>query len=1053
MDSAEIDRVPSDGTASTGFTLWLDWLSVQGEMGRRVAAFDWDTTPLGRIEDWSTPLRDAVTLCLGSLLPMSVQWGPQLTVIYNDACRGLYGDLRFANALGGATLDVWPETAAHVREHVLATMRDGTSYFAVDLLFPLNRRVPLEECYFTTSSAPIICDGVPAGVFSAFIETTPEVLAARRLRTLADLGRDLKEPASEIEVARAVMDILSTNLRDHVGAALYAADTDEDEPRLATFGEVEMSADQAALLADCLASGEVQVGIAAEGGRWHAYPLRDPEDGRVTHVLLLGQPSALPDDGLLTDYYALVADVSGAALLSHGEFVAQRRRVSEMAALDRAKSAFFAGVSHELRTPLALISAPVQDVLERDPGLSEATRKALALVQSNVNRLTRMVEAMLDFSRMEAGRLVPHAEQVDVAGQMRALATEFAPAFARAGLDFVVDVPDLTTKPLLDRDFLERIVSNLLSNALKFTPNGQVTLQLAEDEDDHYAIIVTDTGIGVALEDLDRIFARFERLPPQPGARSSSGAGIGLAMVRQLARLLDGEVTVESAVGRGTTFTVRLPFQPSRPGAVTGQSVTPRRVTSFLDEIDTWMEPDRPHTVPARTAVARLVVAEDDPELAKFLADCLSDDYEVALVRDGAAVVEELRAGEVDLVLTDLAMPGMDGLELLRQIRADVSLREVPVVMLSASGDASASGLALGADDFVRKPFTVTDLRDRLAANLARARERSADAAWRRAVMYALRDPLVIFDRDGHVVELNQAFVDLFGYSLADGPFSPPFPWWPTEAEDPDARETIQHMMDGALRSDDVEADTVMYTVDRRPIWVHTSGTSVEQPRTGLSARIRVLRDITRDKQAQDRRAAAARVSADFARTDDLATLLGVAEHGFELLFDGGSTIQVMVERPYLFASGKDVGPQDLHDEVAVGLAGEPSADTTSLRTGILLVPQTGTTGARAWVQFPRPRRISLDEMIAADLLAQAFGLAVDRVVALQRSADRQANLETAVESHRLIGQAVGILVERHKLLPGQAFDRLKQASQNRNLKLREVASRVIETGAEPENV
>ena len=319
--------------------------------------------------------------------------------------------------------------------------------------------------------------------------------------------------------------------------------------------------------------------------------------------------------------------------------------------------------------------------------------------------------------------------------------------------------------------------------------------------------------------------------------------------------------------------------------------------------------------------------------------------------------------------------------------------------------------------------------------------------------MYALRDPLVIFDRDGHVVELNQAFTDLFGFSMADGPFTPPFPWWPTEDEDPEGRAAMQQLLDSALRSDDVEADTVMYTSDRRPVWVHTGGTSVEQPRTGLSARIRVVRDITRDKQAQDRRAAAARVSADLARTDDLATLLGVAEHGFELLFDGGSTIQVMTDRPYLFASGKDVGPQDLHDEVATGLAGDPSADTTSLRTGILLVPQSGGTGARAWVQFPRPRRISLDEMIAADLLAQAFGLAVDRVVALQRSADKQANLETAVESHRLIGQAVGILVERHKILPGEAFDRLKQASQHRNLKLREVAFRVIETGVEPENI
>ncbi len=272
-------------------------------MGRRVASFAWDSTPLGPIEDWSTPLRDAVTLCLGSLLPMSVQWGPRLTLIYNDACRDLYGDVRFADALGRATLEVWPETAAHVTEHVLATMRDGTPYFAVDQLFPLNRSVPLEECYFTTSSAPIIEDGAPAGVFSAFIETTAEVLAARRLRILADLGRDLKESASEPEVAQAVMDILSTNLRDHVGGALYVADADDEGPHLATFGEVEMSAAQAALVADSLASGEVRVEPVEAGGGWHAYPIRDPEIGRVTARPAAGPaldaPRGRPAEGLL----------------------------------------------------------------------------------------------------------------------------------------------------------------------------------------------------------------------------------------------------------------------------------------------------------------------------------------------------------------------------------------------------------------------------------------------------------------------------------------------------------------------------------------------------------------------------------------------------------------------------------------------------------------------------------------------------------------------------------------------------------------------------------
>ena len=331
--------------------------------------------------------------------------------------------------------------------------------------------------------------------------------------------------------------------------------------------------------------------------------------------------------------------------------------------------------------------------------------------------------------------------------------------------------------------------------------------------------------------------------------------------------------------------------------------------------------------------------------------------------------------------------------------------------------------------------------------------EQSTDAGWRRAVMHALRDPLVILDGNGAVIEFNQAFTDMFGYELSDGPYSPPFPWWPREDEDPEALDAIQALHDQGLRRGDFDSEIVLYTKDRRQVWVQTTGASVELPFSGESARIRVLRDITRDKQAQERRAAAARISAEFGDADDLAALLAVAEHGFEMLFDGGSTIQIDLDDRYLFSAGRDLAIADLHADVAAGLSGAPSADTISYRRGILLVPQTSTTGARAWVQFPRPRRISLEELIAADLLAQAFGLAVDRVIERQQSADRQANLEVAIKSHRLVGEAVGILVERHRILPVQAFDRLKQASQNRNLKLHDVAQRVIETGVEPEEV
>ncbi len=327
-----------------------------------------------------------------------------------------------------------------------------------------------------------------------------------------------------------------------------------------------------------------------------------------------------------------------------------------------------------------------------------------------------------------------------------------------------------------------------------------------------------------------------------------------------------------------------------------------------------------------------------------------------------------------------------------------------------------------------------------------------SEAEWLRAMMAGMRDGLVVFDADGLVLEINQAFTDLLGYSLADGPIRPPYPWWPTEAEDPVALAEIRAGYASAAAGHELAGEFRFYRRDRRPVWVSSAGGPLRYSDDGPIAYLRTVRDITKEKEAQGRRAAAAQVSADFATTDDLATLLGVAEHGFSLLFDGETTILLTVRgREHLFSGGRTITRPDLPESAAVGLAGQPSPDTKRLRPGILLAPRTTAHGCRAWIQFPQARRIGVDEMIAADLLAQAFSLAVDRLVDAELTADREANLQYAVESHRVIGQAIGILVERHRLLPGQAFDRLKEASQNRNLKLREIAVRVIETGAEPD--
>ncbi len=322
---------------------------------------------------------------------------------------------------------------------------------------------------------------------------------------------------------------------------------------------------------------------------------------------------------------------------------------------------------------------------------------------------------------------------------------------------------------------------------------------------------------------------------------------------------------------------------------------------------------------------------------------------------------------------------------------------------------------------------------------------------WLRSFTSSLSEGVVLFDRDGLVVDLNQAFVNLIGYNVSEGPISPPYPWWPSDEEDPQGRRDLNEILARALAGEEVTSETTYYSHERQPIPVSFTSGVIDPGRDGSPVRFEVVRNLKADKRARARRAAAAEVSKDLASVDDLETLLGVAEHGFALLFNGGSTIQIGVgPDARIFSSGRAIAPEGLTAEVAAGLGGQPSPDTTSLRPGILLVPQSSVEGCRAWIQFTPPRRITADEMILADLFAQAFAIALDRVILADRAADREAQLQQAVESHRAIGQAVGILVERHRQLPREAFAQLLAASQNRNTKLRDIAARVIETGAEP---
>jgi PAS domain S-box-containing protein len=667
---------------------------------------------------------------------------------------------------------------------------------------------------------------------------------------------------------------------------------------------------------------------------------------------------------------------------------------------------------------------------------------------------------MLDFSRMGAGRIVPNLTEVDVSALLRSLAAGFGPAIERAGLEFTVDLPNLPQPGQLDRDIVERIVLNLLSNALKYTPRGSVRLQL-RSLPGGFEFAVTDTGLGIAVRDQGRVFARFEQLARRSQSRSSEGAGIGLAMVKELTELLGGTVDLRSAPGRGSTFTVQLPYlPPPHPRATEGaRSITPRGVEAFLAEVDGWEKPVTPAAPSARSAARpRLLIAEDSVDMARYLADVLADSYQVDSVTDGLQALAAARARRPDLLLTDVMMPGLDGFSLVAEIRADPELKDLPVVMLSARAgqEAAVTGLERGADDYVVKPFDLADLRARLASNLRRASDRSLDASWRRAVVASMQEAVLIADSDGLVTEMNDAFTRLVGWSLDDGPLRPPYPWWPDPETSPEAFELRSEAQKALVQGEQLQGEFEIRHRDGRTLWVHAYGSSVEVPGRGRTAILKTLRDVTREHLALERRQAAARVGSDFATAEQLDQLVSIAVDGLHTLFDGDSTVQVDgAGTTQTFTASGPIATESLPQQIAVRLAGTPlggPVDPLKPVDGILLLPQSAASGTRAWVQFAAPRVVSMDEQIVADLLAQAFALAIDRVLAVDELADRQANLERAIESHRAIGQAVGILVERHRVTPGQAFQQLRRASQDRNIRLREIAQRVIETGLDPDS-
>ena len=420
----------------------------------------------------------------------------------------------------------------------------------------------------------------------------------------------------------------------------------------------------------------------------------------------------------------------------------ERRRVEALAEIDRAKTQFFANISHEFRTPLTLMLGPLED-MKRDSAGAVAPSPhypQVDLVHRNGLRLLKLVNTLLDFSRIEAGRVQAVYEATDLAQLTAHLASEFRSAIEKAGLTLVVNCLPLTEPVYVDREMWEKIVLNLLSNAFKFTFEGTIAVSLTQ-EDGRFELAVTDTGTGIPADELPRLFERFHRVEGAKG-RTYEGSGIGLALVQELTRLHGGSVIVESEYGKGSTFRVsifagtsHLPQQ--QIGGMRTQASTGLGAQPFVEEALRWLPGEVQNAIiddalPAdQRAIPEaerplILLADDNADMREHLARLLSAHYRIEAVADGEAALRAAARRMPSLVLSDVMMPRMDGIGLLSRLRAEPRTAAVPVILLSARAgeEAKVEGLGVGADDYLIKPFSARELLARVDAHLKIARVR-----------------------------------------------------------------------------------------------------------------------------------------------------------------------------------------------------------------------------------------------------------------------------------------------------------------------------------------
>ncbi|HEY3825777.1 MAG TPA: ATP-binding protein [Bryobacteraceae bacterium] len=814
-------------------------LSANGEMAELIGAFDWSSTPVGAPENWPLALRTMAPILLANRFPQLLWWGSEYICIYNDAYIPILGN-KHPWGLGRPVRECWSEVWDVLRPLIDTPFHGGPATWIEDFELTIHRLGFTEETHFTVAYSAVPDDTAPGGiggVLATVHEISEKVVGQRRVAILRDLSADATGAKTVDEACTTAAATLKPHIKDIPFAILYVIDASGTHARLAASCGIDEREDMrpalipldnaggrsaAWPLAAAQNTGQMQLVedlpsrfVDIPQGPWSdaprraaIVPIRSHIANQLSGFLVAGLSAWLQFDDGYRNFLNLAATQIAAAISSAQSYQEERKRAEALAEIDRAKTAFFSNVSHEFRTPLTLMLGPLEDALANSHGvLPTGAAASLAVAHRNALRLLKLVNTMLDFSRIEAGRAQACYQPIDLAALTEELASNFQSLCDKAGLQLTVHCTP--GEPVyVDRDMWEKIVLNLLSNAFKFTLKGGIEVRLKGTEG-QAVLTVRDTGVGIPDSELPHMFERFHRIEhsgiEHSHGRTHEGTGIGLALVQELVKLHGGAVGVESKEGEGSTFRVAIPrgkahLDPERIRNSTPAGSTAVMPAAFIEEAMRWlpdeMLPDG--TLPndafgetRRTGLqgdatrqkqgkSLILWADDNADMRAYVSRLLGEHFDVEAVPDGNAALIAARTHKPDLILTDVMMPGLDGFGLLREVRADPQLSDVPVILLSARAgeEARIEGLQAGADDYLTKPFSARQMLGLVESHIKlshfrRETIKALKRAERNASLLASivefsDDAIISKDLDGTIMSWNQGAERLFGYTAEE---------------------------------------------------------------------------------------------------------------------------------------------------------------------------------------------------------------------------------------------------------------------------------------------